>query len=231
MKRLICVFSILAAVAAAPAGAAVINLTSVDWTAGTGGNFTGTSAATGSITATTSNVTNAGTVVSPMNWGSLLNYSISVDEGVYAGAPSNTGYVTKLNFPNSVSQFYLLFKGIANNNQIELFDADGRTITFLAGNNATYDSLSTRISAIATGTFDAVVRVDKNSGSWSQGPSAFNAFKLVNFDPANSSTGLFTAAVAGSPSSPSSVPERGGWTALAILGCTAAGIRLRRRKA
>lgn len=230
-KRLLAPCCLLAALAGTPAGASVISLTSVDWTAGTGGSFTGTSTATGSITASTGNVPNAGTVVSPLNWGSLLGYSISVDEGAYAGAARGSSSYTSFNFPNSVNQFYLLFKGIANTSQIDLNPVSDRTVTFLAGNNAIFNSGNNRISATGSGTFDAIARVDITSGSWGQGSLAFefNAFDLYNFDANTPATGLFTLAVAGSPASPSSVPEQGGWTALAILACTAAGIRLRHR--
>lgn len=231
MKRLLAPFCLVAALATSPASASVISLTSVDWTAGTGGSFTGTSTATGSITASTGNVPNAGTVVSPLNWGSLLNYSISVEEGAYAGAGAGSGTMTGFNFPNSVNQFYLLFKGIANTSVIDLDPSPDRTVTFLAGNNASFDSGTKRISATSTGTFDAVAMVDKTSGNWGQGSLIyeFQAFALLNFDANNPTTGLFTLAVAGSPASPSSVPEQGGWTALAIIACTAAGIRLRHR--
>jgi hypothetical protein len=231
VKPLLAPFCLIAALAASPASAAVISLTSVDWTAGTGGSFTGTSTATGSITASTGNLPNAGTVVSPLNWGSLLNYSISVEEGAYAGAGANSSQLTSFNFPNSVNQFYLLFKGIANTSRVDLAPSPDRTVTFLAGNNASFDSANYRISATSAGTFDAIARVDKTAGNWGQGSLAyeFDAFRLVNFDANNPTTGLFTLAVAGSPASPSSVPEQGGWTALAIIACTAAGIRLRRR--
>ena len=231
MKRLFAPFCLGAALAASSASAAVISLTSVDWTATAEfeGRFTGTSTATGDITAETGAVPNAGTVVSPLNWGSLLNYSISVDEGAYAGSIINSS--TSFNFPNSVNQFYLLFKGIANTSVINLAPSSDRTVTFLAGNNASFAPGTKRISATSTGTFDAIARVDKTTGNWGQDSSAFEfmAFSLLNHDSSGSTTGLFTLAVAGSPASPSSVPEQGGWTALAIIACTAAGIRLRHR--
>lgn len=228
-KRLLAPCCLLAALAGTPAGASVISLTSVDWTAGTGGSFTGTSTATGSITASTGNFPNAGTVVSPLGWGSLLGYSISVEEGAYAGVGTNSIVSSSFDFPNSVNQFYLLFKGIANTSFIDLYGSD-RTVTFLAGNNATFDSVSEQIFATGSGTFDAIARVVKTSGNWGQGSPLYTfRFDLGNSDPNTPATGLFTLAVAGSPASPSSVPEQGGWTALAILACTAAGIRLRHR--
>ncbi len=233
MKRLFAPFCLGAALAASSASAAVISLTSVDWTATAEfeGRFTGTSTATGDITAETGAVPNAGTVVSPLNWGSLLNYSISVEEGAYAGAGAGSGTTTRFNFPNSVNQFYLLFKDIANTSVIDLDPSPDRTVTFLAGNNASFAPGTKRISATSTGTFDAIARVDKTTGNWGQDSSAFEfmAFSLLNHDSSGSTTGLFTLAVAGSPASPSSVPEQGGWTALAIIACTAAGIRLRHR--
>jgi hypothetical protein len=161
-----------------------------------------------------------------LNWGSLLGYSISVDEGAYAGAVAGSYVSSSFDFPNSVNQFYLLFKGIANTTLIDLYRSD-RTVTFLAGNNASFDSLFKRIYATGSGTFDAIARVDNTSGNW--GGSPLYAFEFDLMDPTTTATGLFTLAVAGSPASPSSVPEQGGWTALAILACTAAGIRLRHR--